>query len=167
MAVAVALSLASVVGVCANQDRLTDREVDEAIALGKTGKVAPVRIAASDDYDVFIFGPITTMAMSVNTATKSGRPIDPGSLRRNPGYLAHVQRAHQGQPGPAALHIVLQPAKGAAIEPLREFEGGEANPGGRDAVFAHLPDGVFEIVVTTTAGPQRFSVGEGERATIR
>lgn len=153
--------------IAAAQEPLTEQQVTDAIALGKGGTIPIVRVSKFlGDFDVFIEGPVARIAAAAADATKRYRAFEVSNVTRDMAaqdFTIYVRNAQGSRGSVLASHIVLQPkgAKGmdGVIQPVRERLG--------VATFDHLPDGEFQVVVVTGAGPQTYAVSEKDRAKIR
>jgi hypothetical protein len=156
------------------QQPLTDAQVAAAIALGKSGMAPAVHVGTSRDFDVFLRGPIGRIAAVAENAANELRPFDVADVTpamKAPTFLVTVLSTYNGQ-YLAPARIVLQPkgAKGAdgVIQPITMDQTFDRRKLGRDATFARLPEGDFDIVVGTFDGlSQRFTVPARLRAQIR
>jgi len=153
--------------IAAAQEPLTEQQVNDAIALGKAGTVPIVRVSKFlGDFDIFIEGPVARIAAAAADATKRYRPFDVSKVTRDlaaPNYTIYVRHSQGSRSSVLASDIVLQPkgAKGmdGVIQPVRERLG--------VATFDHFPDGDFQVVVVTGAGPQTYTVAEKDCAKIQ
>jgi hypothetical protein len=135
--------------VLAQVPPLTDSQLDEAIALGKTGDV-PIALVgrmlgiSKGDFDVFVEGPMGRIAAAAEHATKQLRPFsraDVTTEMKEPVYRVVVRRTEHASRYPMPKHIVMMPRKtkdlNQAIQPVRE-------PGRMEvweAFFDRLPEG--------------------------
>src|SRR5579862_8935786 len=77
----------------AERDPMTDAQVADAVALGKSGTVPVVHVGKSRDFDVFIEGPVTRIAKAAARALKQLRPFDAKDVTarlRAPDYVVTV-----------------------------------------------------------------------------
>jgi hypothetical protein len=177
----------SVTVAAAAQERLTETQVKAAVALGKSCSELPlVKVgAARGDFNVFIEGPFARIAVHAAAARQMHQPFDASKVPADvaaPDYRIWVQYTRGGRTAVSVNHVVLQPngKRGAStmIRPVRErpFQltvGHLPGHGIIDEVrwrhwewmFDHLPAGEFQVILETSAGPQRYTVTERDRAT--
>jgi hypothetical protein len=153
------------------QEALTEQQVNDAIALSKSGTVPTVQVGtflgmSKGDFDVFIDGPVARIASAAAAATKQYRPFDASKITRDmmaPVYTVRVRHAKDSHTFASEKHIVLQPkgSKGMddVIQPTREIGG--------MATFDHFPEGEFQVIVVTNAAPQSYTVSNKDRAKIQ
>ena len=147
------------------QDKLTNEQMNDAIALGKNGKIPIVRVTSFlGDFEIYISGPIARIASAAAAATQDYRPFDVSNVTdemKANAYYVRVKRSDIGMR--EAKRVVLQPkgAKGmeGVIQPIRESEW--------SATFDRLPDGEFQVVVVTDDRPQKYTVSVKEHAKIQ
>jgi hypothetical protein len=166
--------VAALSGAVVAQQPLTDKQVAAAIVLGKAGTGPAVRVGASRDFEVFIRGPVGRIAAIAADAAKRFRPFEAADVTaemRAPTYVVTVLSTFTSQ-YLAPARIVLQPkgAKGVegVIQPTSVGQTFDRMLLGRDATFARLPEGDFDVVVVTPDGvSQRFAVPARLRAQVR
>lgn len=153
---------------------MTDDEIAEAIAVGKSGTVPILKVGRLvSDFDVYIAGPVARIAAAANDATRRYRPFDATNVKADMSARVFAITVHRASNGERTMaeHVVLQPkgAKGmdGAIQPLAS-----ENRVGRMASlfewrFDRLPDGDFQVVVMKGDRPQLFTVSSKDRAKIR
>jgi hypothetical protein len=112
---------------------LTEQQIEQAIELGRSGKVPIVQVGtflgvSKGDFNVWIEGPIARIAAASERAFKQYRPFDVKDVTdemKAPLYRVIAERDERG--GNRAVfvqHIVLQPkgAKGtdAVVQPVNQ-----------------------------------------------
>jgi hypothetical protein len=182
-----ALTIVSLTGVAAAQEPLTDGQIKDAIALGKScGDIPIVRVGTgSGDFEVFIESPAGRIALQAAAARQMHQPFDVSNVTRDMAaheYRIWLQYTLRGPRTVSVSKIVIQP-KGdrtrAVIPPVREHPfqltvGNLPAHGIVDEVrwryfewiFTRLPAGEFQVVLETTAGEQRYTVTDRDRARL-
>lgn len=157
---------------------LSDRQIRDAIEMGRAGNVPIVQVGAwlgvsKGDFDVFIEGPIARIAAAASNAFRQYRPFDETNVTpamREPVYRVRFRRDFdrlRDRTGPLGdvQHVVLQPrrAKGmeGVIQPVRE------DVGNGEAFFDRFPDGEFDVVIATQHEVQKCNVSSKQRAKIQ
>jgi hypothetical protein len=166
--------LAFSVAVSGQQGSLTDDEVSTAIRLGQQGKDLSVRVgsisARSTYCDVIVDGPMARVSAAAATAFKQYRPFTAEKVTADvkaTTYRVTLRSPRNETPECLSGHIVLQPAglsgMEGVIQPLQERSFG----GSSGAIFDHLPDGTFQIVVVPVSGvAHRVQVSLKDRVRI-
>ncbi len=172
--------------VAAAQEPLNPALLQEAIALGKScGDVPILRITKpGGDFVVFIEGPFARVAVHAAAARQMHQPFDPANITADvgaPDYRVWLQYAPSGRRTLTANRVSLQPRSGAAnsrmIRSTRDRRSqltAGATPAhgivtevrwrGWEWTFDQLPSDDFDVVVETTAGAQRYTVTNQDRA---
>ena len=172
--------------VAAAQKPLDPVLVQEAIALGKScGDVPILRVTKpGGDFVVFIEGPFARVAVHAAAARQMHQPFDSANITADvgaPDYRVWLQYAPSGRRTLTANRVSLQPRSGAAngrmirsTHDRRSQLTAGATPAhgivtevrwrGWEWTFDQLPSGDFDVVVATTAGPQRYTVTNQDRA---
>ena len=177
---------ASICVAPAAQEPLTDTEIRDVVALGTScGEVPLVKVTdPRGDFDVFIEGPVARVAIQAAAAAQMRRPFDASMVTpemTEPTFRVWLQYTLYGRRTISVDDVVLQPAgrNGArdAMRPFRQqpFEltiGHLPAHGIVDAVrfrwtqwtFDRLPAGPFDVILSTTAGVQRYTVTDKDRS---
>jgi len=172
--------------VAAAQEPLNPALVQEAIALGKScGDVPILRVTKpGGDFVVFIEGPFARVAVHAAAARQMHQPFDPANITADiaaPDYRVWLQYAPSGRRTLTANRVSLQQRSGAAngrmirsTHDRRSQLTAGATPAhgivtevrwrGWEWTFDQLPSGDFDVVVETTAGAQRYTVTNQDRA---
>src|SRR5262245_27853118 len=178
IAVAIACSFAVSAGA---QDRLTDRQISEAIALGGSCSDIPLMKveAAEADFVVFIEGPFARVAEHAAVARQMSVPFDASKVTPDmvaPEYRIWVQYNHNGRRAVSVNQAVLRPVgttkSSALIHPIRESVRPQLTLGAIAAhgmitevswrwhkwIFDRLQPNDFQVVLDTSAGQERHTV---------
>jgi hypothetical protein len=150
------------------QERLSVTQIEEAIALGKNGKIPVHRVSRFlGDFDLFIDGPVARIAAAAVAATREYKPFDAAQVTSEMAEVLYRVRVEPKDDIRSRFlgvkNIVVQPrgAKGmdGVIQPLKlSYDY---------AIFDRFPDGEFQIVVVGRDGPQTYPVSLKDRAQIR
>lgn len=180
------LPFVSLMTVVSAQEALSPSAVQEAIALGKScGDVPILRVTKpGGDFDVFIEGPFARVAVHAAAARQMHQPFSPANITPDigaPDYRVWLQYAASGRRTLTANRVLLQSrtatASGRVIQPIRDRRAQltagalpahgiitEVRWRGWEWTFDRLPNGEFDVVVETAAGPQRYRVTSQDRA---
>ena len=153
---------------------LTEREMVEAIALGRQCKAPIVRVVApNSEFAAYIESPSARAALVAAAATMMQQPLDAAHVRRAmlPGYRVWAQRVDDGWQS-LTIHSITARHAGRTIEPTtvqttRFFMGTVPSHGivpdlrmrSPEFTFSDLPDTAFEIDVETSRGHRRLGIG--------
>jgi hypothetical protein len=168
-------------GSSSAQKALDEKEVQQAIAVGRSCHAPIIRVTASlGDFDVYIESPFARVALVAATALMMHEPLDAPGVRRamQPGYriwLWHKRgsrrrisvsrlsvRSDDGEIRPVAerratLFLGTVPSHGI-IPPLRQRYP--------EFLFDSLPKGDFEVVLHTNDGLQHYRISEKDRTAL-
>jgi len=152
----------SAVGVSAQQGSLTDEEVATAIRLGQEGKDLSVRVGTisgrSMSCEVIMQGPLARVSAAAAGAFREYRPFTAANVTSDMKATTYRVRLLTC----VRAHVVLQPAGSSGMEgviqPLREND--------ESAIFDHLPDGQFQVVVVRADETHRIRVSLKDRTKI-
>lgn len=160
--------------VAQGQTSLTEDEIADAIALGRSGTVPILKVTRFvSDYEVQIAGPVARIAAAANDAIRRYRPFDSTNVKNDMSARVFTITVHRSSNGERTMaeHVVLQPkgAKGldGAIQPLVPGDHLTRIAGLFEWRFDRLPDGDFQVVVVKGDRPQLFAVSSKDRAKIR
>ena len=171
---------------------LTSQQVSQAIAEGVRLKSEPHKIGliirgADGGFDVMLRGPMDRVATVASSAAARYQEPNPSQVREaaTDGIGVTVQpkppvfAPYSGRwtVTPAATHVVLKTASGRVVQPVSclivpvaftNAAGGAMQGAGAEAWFASLPEGEFDVVVTTADQSVRtYRVKAKDRAKVR
>jgi hypothetical protein len=168
-------------GSSSAQEALDEKEVHQAIAVGRTCHAPIIRVATRlGDFDVYVESPFARVALVAATALMMHQPLDARGVKRamQPGYriwLWHKRdsrrrisvsrlsvRSGDDEILPVAerratLFLGSVPSHGI-IPPLRQRYP--------EFLFDSLPQADFEVVLHTKDGLQRYRINEEHRAKL-
>jgi hypothetical protein len=185
-AVTLSILLWMTVGASA-QTRLSKASIEDALVLGKNcGSVPLMKISKPrGDFEVFIEDPFARIAIHAAAARQMHQPFDASKITADiaaPDYRLWVQYTPDAQRTITVTHVRLQPRRGTGadvIRPARE-RSYQLTVGTHPAhgiitevrwrnwewIFDRLPAEDFDVILETSAGPQRYAVTSRDRASV-
>jgi hypothetical protein len=163
------------------QSRLTERQIADAIAVGREcGDLPLLRVEAPrTDFVVFIEGPFARVAEHAAVARQMRVPFTASNVTPDmaaPDYRIWTQYTPNGQRTVAVDRVVLRPLgatqSSVVIQPIRESQRRQLTLGPIPAhgiitevrwrwhewIFDRLPANDFQVVLETSGGRQRYNV---------